>query len=105
MNVFGWFDGRVYITRKTRQKRNRRVNLLLLKSDGKQHFCLIASLSRLLRKKKQQKNARLYCDNCLNSLPNEASLEKHKEFCETFAAVKTIPPQKTGTMKFINFKN
>ena len=68
VNGFGWFQGKVYIARKTRQKRNHHVNLLLLKNDGKKHFCLISNLSRLLRTKKQR-NERIYCDNYLNSIP------------------------------------
>ena len=104
VNVFGWLEYRVYIARKTRKKGDRHVNLLLLKTDGKEHFCWIKNLSRLLREK-QQKNERFYCDSCLNPLPTEDYLEKHKEFCETFGAVKTIPPKQTGFMKFKNFRN
>ena len=99
VNVFGWLEDRVYIARKTRKKRDRHVNLLLLKRDGKEHFCWIKNMSRLLREK-QQKNERFCCDNCLNPLPTEDCLEKHKEFCETFKAVKIIPPQKATIMKF-----
>ena len=38
VNVFGWLDEKVYIARKTRQKRNRHVSLFLLKSDEKETF-------------------------------------------------------------------
>ena len=100
VNVFGWTQGKVYIARKTRQKINRHVNLLLLKkNEKKKHFCLISNLSRLLRRK-NQRNERIYCDNCLNSIP-KVSFEKHKEFCETFDACKTVPPKKAD---FIQFK-
>ena len=103
VNVLGWFKGKVYIARKTKMKRIRHVNLLLIKNNGKRHFCLIVSLSRLLRKE-NQKNQRFYCDNCLNSIP-KVSFEKHKEFCETFDACKTIPPEKANFMQFKNYKN
>ena len=72
-------------------------------ADGKKHFCLIFSMSRLLRKG-NERNQRFYCDNCLNSRRTEESLEKHKLYCESFKACKTVFP-KEDFMQFKNFKN
>ena len=66
-------------------------------------FCLISSMSRLLRKGKQR-NQRYYCDNCLNSRQSEEALVKHKEYGESFEACKTLPP-KDDFMQFRNHKN
>ena len=79
------------------------MNLLLIKNNGKRHFCLIKNLSRLLRKE-NQKNQRFYCDNCLNSRQKEEALEKHKTFYESLEACKTVPP-KEDFMQFKNHKN
>ena len=103
VNVFGWNNGKVYIARKAKRKRKRHVNLFMIKKNGKKHFCLISSMSRLLRKEKQKKQ-RYYCDNCLNSRQNEKALEKHKKFCESFEPCVQLPP-KDDFMQFKNYKN
>ena len=103
VNVLGWNNGKVYIARKAKRKRKRHVNLFMIKKNGKKHFCLISSMSRLLRKEKQIRQ-RYYCDNCLNSRQKEEALEKHKGFCESFEACKTVPP-KDNFMQFKNYKN
>ena len=74
----------------------------MIKNDGKKHFCLITSLSRLLRKE-NQRNQRFYCDNCLNYIP-KVSFEKHKEFSESFEPCRTVPP-KDNFIQFKNYKN
>ena len=90
--------------RKAKRKRKRHVNLFMIKKNGKKkHFCLISSLSRLLRKEKQ-KRQRYYCDNCLNSRQNKKVLEEHKKFCESFEPCNQLPP-KDDFMQFKSHKN
>ena len=60
-------------------------------------------MSRLLRKE-NQRNKRFYCDNCLNPRGTKELLEKHKLYCESFEACKTVFP-KEDFMYFKNFKN
>ena len=85
-------------------KAEKTVNLLLVqdKEEDKivNHFLLISSISRLLRKGKQR-NQRFYCDNCLNSRGTKEALGKHQEYCESFEACKTIFPEED----FMQFKN
>ena len=88
---------------KQKSSKKKHINLLLFMVDGKKHFCLISSMTRLLRKG-NQRNQRFYCDNCLNSRRTKESLEKHKEYCESFEACKTVYP-KENFMYFKNYKN
>ena len=55
VNGFGWFQGKVYIARKTRQKRNHHVNLLLLKNDGKKTFLFDFKFESFVENKKAKK--------------------------------------------------
>ena len=65
----------------------------MLTDQGKQHFCLVKNLSRLLRKKENQRKAkRFYCNNCLNWRSTKELLEKHKKFCEKQKPGETFPP-------------
>ena len=90
IHVFGW-NGRIYTHRKPKKKDH--VYLLMLTDQGKQHFCLVKNLSRLLRKKENQRKAkRFYCNNCLNWRSTKELLEKHKKFCEKQKLCETFPP-------------
>ena len=81
------------LLKKQSEKENDMSIFFMIKKNGKKHFCLISSISRLLRKEKQKKtNLRYYFDNCLNSRQNKEALEKHKEFCESFEPCNQLPP-------------
>ena len=100
INIIRFNNGKYEIHRKTKIKAKKHINLLLFMADGKKHFCLISSMSRLLRKG-NQRNQRFYYDNCLNSRRTEEALEKHKTYCESFEACKSLPPKE----KIVYFKN
>ena len=56
VNVFGWTQGKVYIARKTRQKINRHVNLLLLKkNEKKKTFLFDFQFESFVKEKKSKK--------------------------------------------------
>ena len=93
VHVFGWNNERVYIHRKAKVKINHHVYLLMLTDQGKKLFCLVRSLSRLLRKE-NQRNQRFYCDNCLNCRFSEKALEEHKKFCKKQKPCETFPAGK-----------
>ena len=103
VHVFGWDNGRVYIHRKAKIKINHHVYLLMLTNQGKKHFCLVKSLTRLLRKG-HQRNQRFYCDNCLNCRFTDKAFEEHKTFCEKQNPCETFPPAKKEFMKFEHTK-
>ena len=103
IHIFGW-NGRIFTHRKPK-KREKHIYLLMLQENNKKHFCLVKSLSRLLRKEYQRKAKRFYCDNCLNWRSTPELLQKHQEFCEKQKPCETFPPKKSSIMKYRNFRN
>lgn len=66
---------------KANKHRKEVVNLLLIEEDGKTHYVLINSLSRLFACK-TTKRVKYFCDNCLvKSFMTMDLLEKHKNKC------------------------
>ena len=79
------------------------MDLLLTSDNGKQHYCVIKRLSRLLSSQvSNTKCKRYFCKRCLNSYDSEDKLEQHWEYCKNHAAVKIDLP-KPGSMQ--GFKN
>lgn len=76
----------------TKARKNTHVNLLLLTDNyGKNHYCLITDLSRLVSSQKSKHHGRLYiCEGCLIFFRNPKHLSQHlKNDCNY---VRTILP-------------
>ena len=102
INVFG-FEGTVYSLRISETKRRQNVNLLLISDGGKQHYCLIKSLSRLLSNEVTKHNGPLvFCRRCLNHFPNEKNLKIHEEYCLNNEAIRIEMPEK-GEVLYLSF--
>ena len=86
--------------------RSHKINLLLIEKEGVSHYCLIASMSRLLGLQVSKHNGKCFiCENCLNPFKIEESLNKHKEYCDKNNCVKINMPEKGSILNFKNFSH
>ena len=106
INVYE-FDKEVYplYISKLKKLTKNVVNLLLLTNENKQtHYCLIKSLSRLLRKQGNYSNKRFYCTFCLHAFTKQTLLDKHASLCKKHTAQKVdLPTLDRAELKFKNF--
>jgi hypothetical protein len=109
VNVFGWHEmsdfGYVYPLRISKHKSKNEIDLLLIEKDvGKQHYCLIKSMSRLLSSQTtKHEHKQYYCRRCLNPFNSEESVAKHNEYCSANEAVKICMPEEGSSLKFNSF--
>ena len=76
---------------------------MLIEKGGVKHYCLVKGINRLLSSQASKgKRKEHFCLRCLNPFRCEKSLNKHKEYCKKYEAVKIELPKK-GTM--LEFKN
>ena len=105
VNVFG-YEGDIYPLRVSKVCDNvcdsKIVDLLLIANDSTQHYCLIKSLSRLLRSQTGDHTMH-YCRRCLNGFREIQSLAKHNEYCSQHEAVKPKLPEPGTTLQFKNY--
>ena len=76
---------------------------MLIEEGGVKHYCLVKSIERLLSSQASNgKRKQYFCLRCLNPFWCQEALDKHKEYCNEYEAVK-IELLKKGTM--LEFKN
>ena len=82
------------------------VNLLLISSDEKQHYCLIKDTSRLSSSQiSKNEHKKFFCLRCLNPFGSEELLDSHTEYCGKNEAVKIVMPKEGSYISFkIHFK-
>ena len=100
INVYQWKECACPL-RITKEEKPFHVDLVFLTKDFQNHFALIKNFSRFASSGKGG-NERFFCKRCLNSFPKPESLEKHKEICGDFAAVKVELPG--GKCSFKNWE-
>ena len=84
--------------------REHNVNLLLIRGEGVNHYCLVKNLSRLLSSQvSKHRGKKYFCERCLNPFNNQKALDKHKEYCSNHEAVKIIMPEKGTMLKFKSY--
>ena len=104
ITVLGYEGKSVYSLRNsTNTDREHDIILMLIEEGGVKHYCLVKSIGRLLSSQASNHDGKLYfCLRCLNPFWCEKALNKHKEYCNEYEAVKIHLPKK-GTM--LEFKN
>ena len=104
ITVFGYEGKNVYPLRNSdHTDRDYNIILMLIAKGGVKHYCLVKNLSRLLSSQASNHDGKNYfCLRCLNPFWCQESLDKHKEYCNEYEAVKIELPKK-GTM--LEFKN
>lgn len=106
INVFGYSDKMVFPIYNSDKKFKKVVDLLLLESDGNNHYCLINNLSRLVRAQITRHDHNSFiCRRCLYHTNTQEILDKHTELCQNNEVCKCEMPKKGETMKFKNHKN
>ena len=79
LSMFFYLDGSVYPLRISEVERDYNIDLLLIEKDGKNHYCLIKNLSRLLSKQVAKHDGALaFCRRCLNHFPIMKNLKYTK---------------------------
>ena len=102
INVFG-FDDVLYPLRISEMQKRINIDLLLITTEEKQHYCLINNLSRLVSKQLTKHCGVLQiCRKCLNHFPNAEKLRIHKEYCSNNETVKIDMPKAGSQLSFIH---
>ena len=82
VNVFGWENDRVTVHRPSKKEANvPRINLMLIESGMKQHYCYIKRVSALLFDQSKNSNAKHYCMMCLTGFSRADLLANHEKHC------------------------
>ena len=67
INVFAWENDEVIIHRVSKKEANvPRINLMLIQSEMKQHYCYVKKVSALLFDQTKDQHAKYFCMMCLN---------------------------------------
>ena len=86
------------IAYRSQSKRENHVNLLLLSNDTSGHYCLITSMSGLLKSYKNNCHVKYYfCDICLNSFTKQSLLDDHIKYCGVHKPQVVYTPTKGET--------
>ena len=104
ITVFGYERKNVYPLRNSANTdRDYNIILMLIEEGGVKHYCLLKNISRLLSAQASNHDGKHYfCLRCLNLFWCQEALDKHKEYCNEYEAVK-IELLKKGTM--LEFKD
>ena len=88
----------------TNTDREHKIILMLIEKGEVIHYCLVKNPSRLLSSQvSNHKEKHYFCYRCLNPFWSHESLNKHKEYCSNYDAVKIEMPEKGTMLKFINY--
>ena len=102
VNVFGW-NGYVFSLKNVEEEKEHHVDLILLTSEFKTHYCLVKNFSCLAASQVSRNgHERFFCKRCLNSFPSVESLKKHQVICGEFEATRIEVPG--GECSFRNFQ-
>ena len=105
INVLGADEKEEIFPLRISNKENDHINILLIERNGKKHYCLIKSMSRLFSSQCSKKEHKIYvCNYCLQKFGKEEILKDHLEYCSRFKCGKTVFPVKGETLKFKNFE-
>ena len=81
INVFGWEKDTVIVHRiSSKEKSVKRINLMLIESGEKQHYCWVKRESALLFDKAIN-NKTFYCMRCLTRFTRAHVLVEHEKYC------------------------
>ena len=82
INVFGWENDHVIVHRVSKKEAHvPRINLMLIASGEKRHYCFVERLSALLFDQTKSHHTKHYCVMCLTGFTTEDLLVNHKKYC------------------------
>ena len=104
INVYCYDNGCITPLEVTDEEKEKHVDLLYLKDNAHDNYCLIQSLSRLFRSQvaKHEKKTFL-CKMCLNHFCSEEKLKNHKSYCDAHKSARIEMPKPYDNI--IQFKN
>ena len=90
ITVFGYERKSVYPLRNSANTdRDYNIILMLIEGGGVKHYCLVKSTERLLSSQASNcKRKQYFCLRFLNPFWFQEALDKHKEYCNEYEAVK-----------------
>ena len=106
INVFGWEKERVIVHRISRKEKSvKRINLMLIESGGRQHYCWVKRVSALLFDKAIN-NKTFYCMLCLSRFTKAHVLVEHEKHCNGVNGRPTridMPEEGNNNLTFKNY--
>ncbi|UYV67414.1 hypothetical protein LAZ67_5000503 [Cordylochernes scorpioides] len=101
INVFSYDNKfKIYPLLISKNKSENNIDLLYIKNEKNDHYCLIRDLDRLLSSQDSKHTEKKYhCRRCLNYFGRKDLLEKHSFYCNE--ALRAEFPQE----KYVEFKN
>jgi len=106
INVFGWENNCVIPHRISKKEKSLpRINLMLIESEIKQHYCYVKRVSAFLFDRTKNRNAKHYCMMCLTGFSRADLLENHKKYCNGLNGRPTrieLPEEGKNTLSFQN---
>ena len=82
INLLGWENNCVIVHRISRKEQSvPRINLMLIESGEKQHYCYVKRVSALLYDQSKSHNTKHYYMLCLTGFSRADLLENHKKYC------------------------
>ena len=105
INVYGYSEGVVYpLHISSFSSIKPTIHLLYLEANNQKHYCLIKSLSRLLRAQKGAGNKRYYCPRCLHGFSKESLLKNHEGLCAGQSPQRVaMPKPDNNSLQFVDF--
>lgn len=107
INVYFYENYNIAPLQVTKDEKEKHIDLLYLKESGKDHYCWIKNLWRLVgRQITKHESKRFLCKMCLNSFYSEEKLKDHKIYCSVHGATKIEMPKKyDNVLQFKNYQN
>ena len=106
INVFGWENNCVIVHRISKKEQSvPRINLMLIESGKKQHYCYVKRVSALLCDQSKSHNTKHYCMLCLTGFSREDLLENHKKYCNSLKGRPTRIDMPKEEEKMVAFQN
>ena len=102
VNVFGLEKDKVYPLHLTKKRFMRHVDLLVISSGNRSHYCWIKNFNRLMNNG-QHDNQKFYCCYCLHGFWRKRLLNNHVLYCQTHGAQRTEMPSEEN--KWLNYSD
>ena len=106
INVFGWENDCVILHRISKKEKSvPRINLMLIESGEKQHYCFVKRVSALLYDQSKHRDTKHYCMLRLTGFSREDLLENHKKYCNGLKGKPTRIDMPKEEEKIVSFQN
>ena len=106
INVFGWENDCVIVHRISKKENFVPwINLMLIESGEKQHYCFVKRVSALLYDQSKHRDTKHYCMLCLTGFSREDLLENHKKYCNGLNGRPTRIDMPKEKEKMVAFQN